>query len=272
VARLSGSLETDQTAHCRAYRRVAARTARCLNSIPGGSLALEGAQSFRRFLALLKSDAHDDAQIDTQTDAGITVITIRKYDRYQRVSMPTDAANDAEVDASGDAAATHDRRKEEDIKDTKDSEANASGSSPPVYTDARHQLWAEGVLILVSLGEKETRSRQMIGLWLKQTTDDAVRVLGAIHRARDHCVHAPVAWITRALNNGNGNGKPNQQDRTDTRPGSATAREASFLTALGQGALGYLENRRAAGPAQSLPDSSGASCSADAGPPTASRH
>jgi hypothetical protein len=34
----------------------------------------------RRFLRLLKSDAHDDAQIDTQTDAGITVITIRKYD------------------------------------------------------------------------------------------------------------------------------------------------------------------------------------------------
>jgi hypothetical protein len=80
----------------------------------------------RRFLTLLKNDADGDAQIDTQTDAGITVITIRKYDRYQRVSLPIDALADATTNAAAGAEATHDRRKEEDTKDTKGSEAKAS--------------------------------------------------------------------------------------------------------------------------------------------------
>lgn len=73
----------------------------------------------RRFLDVLKTDAGGDAEIDAATDAGITVITIRKYDEYQRVSLPRDAANDASSDAGTDAEATQERRKEEDTKDTK---------------------------------------------------------------------------------------------------------------------------------------------------------
>ena len=215
----------------------------------------------RRFLNLLKTDADNDAEIDTQTDAGITVITIRKYDRYQRVSLPNDARADAATDASVGAEATHDRRKEEDIKDIKGSEANA-----------RHQLWAEGVPILVSLGEREARSRQMVGLWLKQTSDDAARVLGAIQRARDHRVHGPVAWITRALNNGDDNGKRNHKDRTDSRPGHATTREASFITALGKGALGHLENRGAAGCVRTLPEDPSPPCISPGYPGPTSSH
>jgi hypothetical protein len=226
----------------------------------------------RRFLNLLKTDADNDAEIDTQTDAGITVITIGKYDRYQRVSLPNDARADAATDATGDAATTHERRKEEDIKDIKGSEAKASGAIAPIYTDARHQLWAEGVPILVSLGEKETRSRQMVGLWLKQTSDDAARVLGAIQRARDNRVHGPVAWITRALNSGGDNGKRNYNGRTDPRSGPATAREADFITALGKGALGHLENRRSAGLVRALSDGTGAPCGSDVDPSTSSRH
>ena len=226
----------------------------------------------RRFLNLLKTDADNDAEIDTQTDAGITVITIRKYDRYQRVSLPNDARADAATDATGDAATTHERRKEEDIKDIKGSEAKASGAIAPVYTDARHQLWAEGVPILVSLGEKEARSRQMVGLWLKNTNDDAARVLGAIQRARDHRVHGPVAWITRALNGGNDNGKRDHGSRTNSHSGHATAREADFITALGKGALGHLENRRAAGSVRALSDGTGAPCGSDVDPSTSSRH
>jgi hypothetical protein len=216
----------------------------------------------RRFLALLKSDADNDAEVDTQTDAGITVITICKYDRYQRVSLPADAPVDAVHDAAAGAPTTQERRKEEDIKDTKGSEAKASGALAPIYADARHQLWAEGVPILVSLGEKEARSRQMVGLWLKQTSDDATRVLGAIQRARDQRVHGPVAWITRALNNGSGNADRN--NRTDSRPGHATSREASFLSALGKGALGHLENHQAAGPIRTVSDSAGSSSTYDA--------
>jgi hypothetical protein len=228
----------------------------------------------RRFLTLLKTDADNDAEIDTQTDAGITVITIRKYDRYQRVSLPNDARADGASDATGDAATTHERRKEEDIKHTKDSEAKASGPFVPVYTDARHQLWAEGVPILVSLGEKEARSRQMVGLWLKQSSDDAACVLGAIQRARDNRIHGPIAWITRALNgdNGNGNGKRDHGIRTNSPSGHAMSREADFITALGKGALGHLENRRAVGSVRTLSDGTGAPGGSDVDPSASSRH
>ncbi len=70
----------------------------------------------RRFLALLKSDADDDAMIDAVTDAGVTVITVRKYNEYQRVSLPRDAAIDAVSDAENDAVPTQERRKVEDTK------------------------------------------------------------------------------------------------------------------------------------------------------------
>lgn len=56
----------------------------------------------RRFLKRLKADA----MIDAATDAGITVATICNYKKYQRVSLPSDAASDA----PGDAAATQSRR------------------------------------------------------------------------------------------------------------------------------------------------------------------
>jgi hypothetical protein len=49
----------------------------------------------RRFLLLLKNDA----MIDARSDAGITVITICNYDRYQIVGLPNDAASDAPNDA-----------------------------------------------------------------------------------------------------------------------------------------------------------------------------
>jgi hypothetical protein len=45
----------------------------------------------RRFLKRLKTDA----MIDAATDAGITVITICNYDKYQKVSLPRDAQIDA---------------------------------------------------------------------------------------------------------------------------------------------------------------------------------
>lgn len=101
-----------------------------------------------------------------------------------------------------------------EIKKERSSEAKASGAmapnvsretlfseepSKPVYSDTKHEVWTEGVLILVSLGVKEAKARSMIGLWMKNTKDDAVSVLGAIQRARDNRVGGPIEWITRAL-------------------------------------------------------------------------
>jgi hypothetical protein len=72
----------------------------------------------RRFLSALISSE----MLDAKTDAGVTVLTVCKYDEYQRVSLPTDAMREVDVDASP----TQERRKVEDKEDKEYSEANAS--------------------------------------------------------------------------------------------------------------------------------------------------
>lgn len=78
----------------------------------------------RRFLTCLKNEG----MIDAKTDAGLTVITISKYDSYQRVSFPSDAINEPETDAG----ATQQRRKVEGKEYKEDNIAcSASGDFPP---------------------------------------------------------------------------------------------------------------------------------------------
>jgi hypothetical protein len=98
----------------------------------------------RRFLKRLKTDA----MIDAATDAGVTVITICNYNRYQRVSLPSDAA----TDARSDTVATQQRRKLEDREykeeqiDVAD-EAPAKPSSGRLTSPAAHDL-TEQLLVL----------------------------------------------------------------------------------------------------------------------------
>jgi hypothetical protein len=80
----------------------------------------------RRFLKHL----HNLQMIAVTTDAGVTVITIVNYTKYQRVSLPKDAW----TDAANDAGPTQSRRKVENTEyseSQKDSEANASGAIAP---------------------------------------------------------------------------------------------------------------------------------------------
>ncbi len=74
----------------------------------------------RRFLAALISES----MIDAKTDAGVTVITICKYNEYQRVSLPNDAIRESD----GDAAATQQRRKEEDTEGIESSSLRSEGA------------------------------------------------------------------------------------------------------------------------------------------------
>lgn len=62
----------------------------------------------RRFLTRLKTDA----MLLVASDAGVTVLTICNYNKYQRAHGAADAA----IDAPNDAGATQDRRKEEELK------------------------------------------------------------------------------------------------------------------------------------------------------------
>lgn len=112
------------------------------------------------------------------------------------------------------------------------SEAKASGADAPIYTDSTHELWGEGVPILLSLGgltDKDARSN--IGRWVKETKDPQ-RVLGAIQRARDARVFDPVPWITRALSTKN-QAAENGQTRESRKSRSENALEK--LRAFGEG-------------------------------------
>lgn len=89
----------------------------------------------RRYLGRLKKAEI----IDADADARATHITICKYDRFQRVSLPSDAPRDAgptHLRRTADAAATRDRRKEEDRENT----SLREGESVP----ARAHAWPDG--------------------------------------------------------------------------------------------------------------------------------
>lgn len=135
--------------------------------------------------------------ITTVAATGITVITVCNYDVYQKVSLPY-----ATVAATENETETRQKRdKRENIKTIEtDSEANASAAvAAPVFADSTHELWHEGVAILVQLGLPERASRSNIGRWLRDAKSDAAKVLGAIQRARDARTRDPVAFVTGAL-------------------------------------------------------------------------
>ena len=94
----------------------------------------------RRFLKRLKTDA----MIDASTGAGITVITVCNYNKYQRVSLPRDAT----IDALDDAGATQQRRKVEDTENKEEDileETRQRANLPAVVNDwpqdYRDQFW-----------------------------------------------------------------------------------------------------------------------------------
>ena len=95
----------------------------------------------------------------------------------------------------------------------------------PTYTDSRHELFGEGVPMLVQLGLTNSRARTMIGRWLRDAKDDAQAVLGIIQRARDHRPHDPIPWITQGINTGKPNGShPTQPQQSPMQAATAEMR------------------------------------------------
>jgi hypothetical protein len=110
-------------------RRIIGRTIELTRGQYAGSLRFIASKwrwtepRVRRFLAALISAE----MLDASTDAGVTVLTVCKYDEYQRVSLPSDAIRESDLDAG----ATQERRKVEDREDKEVTEANASGADAP---------------------------------------------------------------------------------------------------------------------------------------------
>ena len=75
----------------------------------------------------------------------------------------------------------------------------------------KQRLWGEGVQALVAMGVGEKQARPIIGRWLRDCGDDAMRVLDAIQRARDHAPMDPVPWITAGFTKAKSNRKASDE-------------------------------------------------------------
>lgn len=83
----------------------------------------------RRFLDLLKTGAGTGAMIGAETGAGVTVITICNYERYQTPGAGSGAANGAASGAAGGAKVAQDRRRKEQGNKV------TSSNSPPGFDE-----------------------------------------------------------------------------------------------------------------------------------------
>ncbi|WP_456015813.1 hypothetical protein [Methylorubrum populi] len=111
----------------------------------------------RRYLGRLR----EAGIIDAAADARATHVTICKYDRFQRVSLPTDAGNDGNAThlrRTADAPATRQRRKEEDresrenISSLRSEAGTRERRRPSVPVDPDWQLSQELVAVAENCG------------------------------------------------------------------------------------------------------------------------
>lgn len=79
-----------------------------------------------------------------------------------------------------------------------DSEANASGGSPPA--DFRTELFGRGLKALAEMtGKTPDSCRSTVGKWLKMVDDEAIHVLAAIDDCQRNRQADPVGWIFKVL-------------------------------------------------------------------------
>lgn len=202
----------------------------------------------RRFVSGLISEA----MVDAKADAGLTVITICNYNKYQRVSLPDDAMPESDVDAG----ATQERRKVED-KEYKEldggGEARGQGLVSP-------EAWSISDELAVIAGHSADPKGHPPGwhgapmrvqAWLNEGWGREIILIGAkaaMARKRDgppHSVNYFEPAIARALAD---QSKP--VPTASPRPNHATPLDNSF-----QGALARLGSTAASLRASASPGS-----------------
>ena len=69
-------------------------------------------------------------------------------------------------------------------------------SEAPVPPDARTLLFQNGLAELAAItGRQETKLRAVLGRWLRDTDDDALRIVALIAKAKQDRPADPIAWI-----------------------------------------------------------------------------
>lgn len=195
-----------------------------------------------------------ESMIGTETVHGQTIITIRKYDEYQRVSLP-------DRDNSGTASGTEvgqQRDKLEDIK-TIEIEVIVTERDRVIATwpaDWFDQFWQAYPL---KVGRKKAQAA-LAGVRSRGEVEFP-RLMAAVEAYAatadpNYTAHA-TTWINRGgwddeIKPRRPDGNRADNHRANTPAGPAAAREASFLAGLGAGALRQLEARASARPAGPL--------------------
>lgn len=108
----------------------------------------------RRFLAKLR----EEGMIDATAVAGVTQITICKYDEYQRVSLPDDASTDADETQDRRSSDAKEKEKYKEDKEKEDADACAREvAEKSAFSQQANQL-ADDVLRLQRLDRDDLRA------------------------------------------------------------------------------------------------------------------
>lgn len=154
-------------------------------------------RKLRTFLVELTKEG----AITQDTTQGRTIITICKYEEYQRQKTPADTGNDTQPTQS-----RHTKEQDNNITTSPNGE---SAAAPPVAETIEvsvlsKAVWDAGKPFLASRGVSNPGS--LIGRWLKSSKPD--QVLRAIDAAQRSGTQDPIPYITETLK-GERNGPPN---------------------------------------------------------------
>lgn len=189
------------------------------------AMAAAGATPEVIAIAVEAVEARDRRDADRKAERAAA----RKRQRLSRDNAATVARHD------GDNAATVAPGSPQEIitqPPSRLSEANASASdAEPEPTDPVERVWKMGTALLVEMGVPEKQAKSNIGRWMRDSRNDASRVLAAIQRARDHGTGDPVSLVSRIINPIHG---PRHGQRSHPhRPAKADARLAAMASVIG---------------------------------------
>lgn len=131
-----------------------------------------------------------EAMIKTNDETGVSVITICKYEDYQRQRDRGETA--AETSDETGARQGQDTEQEQEESKKISSEANASGADPP---DLLKAMFDDGLALLTSTGTPERQARSLLGKWKKAKGEAEVLVGLADCRAKR--IEQPVEWLEK---------------------------------------------------------------------------
>lgn len=143
-----------------------------------------------------------EAMIQVGTEAGVAVITISNYSKYQDKKAEREALDEAPDEAGARQAQGTEQGIEEGKKE-EGSVADATGADAPKAPsaiDLKAAVFSSGTALLVAAGSKERAARSMIGRWCSD--HGAAATLDALAAATAQAVPDPIPWIQKRFANG----------------------------------------------------------------------